>query len=197
MGHLYKQESTKAGVNLNVLNDFVNIIQNAHVLNLLGNFSNSGSNINNINSSNNDNLVSSIGNFTNILGNLSTTIPNNQNNSSLNITNNFSNIINKYDNDLKKLMEFSKNVTNIVYVEGFPFETSEREISHIFRPFPGFLSVRLITREKNGEKTIICFADFENVYQSSICIYTLQGYRFDKNDLVGLHFSYGVNKQKK
>ena len=183
--------------NLNVLNDFVNIIQNAHVLNLLGNFSNSGSNINNINSSNNDNLVSSIGNFTNILGNLSTTIPNNQNNSSLNITNNFSNIINKYDNDLKKLMEFSKNVTNIVYVEGFPFETSEREISHIFRPFPGFLSVRLITREKNGEKTIICFADFENVYQSSICIYTLQGYRFDKNDLVGLHFSYGVNKQKK
>ena len=103
----------------------------------------------------------------------------------------------KYDNELKKLMNFPKNATDIVYVEGFPYETSEREICHIFRPFTGFQSVRLITREKNGEKTLICFADFENVYQSTICIYTLQGYRFDKNDLVGLHFSYGVNKQKK
>ena len=42
-----------------------------------------------------------------------------------------------------------------------------------------------------------CFADFENVIQSTICINTLQGYRFDKNDLVGLHCSYGISKNKK
>ena len=35
----------------------------------------------------------------------------------------------------------------------------------IFRPYPGFKSVRLIPREKNsGEKVIFCFADFENAF---------------------------------
>ena len=35
----------------------------------------------------------------------------------------------------------------------------------IFRPFPGFKSVRLIHREKKpGEKVILCFADFENPF---------------------------------
>jgi hypothetical protein len=33
--------------------------------------------------------------------------------------------------------------------------------------------------------------------QSTICINTLQGYRFSKDDLIGLHFSYGVTKGKK
>ena len=102
----------------------------------------------------------------------------------------------KFDDYFKKNMEFKRNATNIVYVEGLPNGSSDREVAHMFRPFPGFKSVRLITREKNGEKSIICFADFENVIQSTVCINTLQGYRFDKNDLVGLHFSYGVNKNK-
>ena len=185
--------------NLNVLNDFVNMLQNAQALNIFGNLANlpNGNN----NNSSNDTITPSLGNFGNILGNISNTMTStNQisHNSNLNNNpNNTSNMIMKYDNEIKKLMNFPKNATNIVYVEGFPYETTEREISHVFRPFPGYMSVRLITREKNGEKTLICFADFENVYQSTICIYTLQGYRFDKNDLVGLHFSYGVNKHKK
>lgn len=91
----------------------------------------------------------------------------------------------------------NNNASNIVYVEGIPTNASEREVAHIFRPFPGYKSLRLITKEKNGQDTILCFADFESIPQSTACINTLQGYRFDKNDLVGLHCSYGVSKAKK
>lgn len=109
----------------------------------------------------------------------------------------FLNSLHKFDDKFKQFLDFKKNATNIVYVEGLPLNTSEREVAHLFRPFPGFKSVRLITREKSGEKSLICFADFEDILQATICINTLQGYRFDKNDLVGLHFSYGVTKSKK
>lgn len=105
--------------------------------------------------------------------------------------------IDKYDEYFQYNKGQGRSATNIVYVEGMPYGTNEREVSHLFRPFPGFQSVRLITRVKDGEKTLLCFADFENVIQSTICINTLQGYRFDKSDLVGLHFSYGVSKYKK
>jgi hypothetical protein len=111
-------------------------------------------------------------------------------------SNQFYNNLIKFDDYFNSSQDFKKNATNIVYVEGLPNDTTEREISHVFRPFVGFKSVRLISREKNGQKSLICFADFEDVMQSTICINTLQGYRFDKNDLVGLHFSYGVNKHK-
>lgn len=107
----------------------------------------------------------------------------------------FSSSFFKYDDFFRKQMGFKHNATNIVYVEGLPSNTTEREIAHLFRPFPGFKSVRLISREKNGGKSLICFADFESILQSTICINTLQGYRFDKRDLVGLHFSYGVSKR--
>ena len=182
--------------NLNVLTDFVSLLQNAQALNLLNNYNSLPAGNNNNSNQIVDNPT--LSNLGNILGNLANNNTNTNSNNQLtnNTTSNLGNFM-KYDNELKKLMDFPKSATNIVYVEGFPYETSEREISHIFRPFSGFLSVRLITKEKNGEKTLICFADFENVIQSSTCIYTLQGYRFDKNDLVGLHFSYGVNKQKK
>ena len=184
--------------NLNMLTDFVNILQNTQALNLFSNLTGLSNGNNNTASNEVINPTSNINNFTSLIGNLASSIASTNQPVVTNTQSNGStNSLIKFDNELKKIMDFPKNATNIVYVEGFPYETTEREISHIFRPFPGFLSVRLITREKNGEKTLICFADFENVYQSTICIYTLQGYRFDKNDLVGLHFSYGVNKQKK
>jgi RNA recognition motif-containing protein len=103
----------------------------------------------------------------------------------------------RFDSNFKNMMDFRKQATNIVYVEGLPNDVSEREVAHLFRPFPGFKSVRLITKDKKGEKSILCFADFEDIIQSTICINTLQGYRFDKNDLVGLHFSYGISKSKR
>jgi hypothetical protein len=123
----------------------------------------------------------------------------NQNNTSTSNSksNSFLNSVHKYDDKFKHFLDFKKNATNIVYVEGLPLNATEREVAHVFRPFPGFKSVRLITRDKGGEKSVICFADFDDILQSTVCINTLQGYRFDKNDLVGLHFSYGVSKQKK
>ena len=103
-----------------------------------------------------------------------------------------------------------KNATNTIYVEGIRCDATEREVSRkfkmflsykvcsfsdIFRPFRGFKSVRLIPREKGpDEKVILCFADFENALQTTIVINTLQGYRFDKDDIWGLQFSY-ANKQ--
>ena len=55
--------------------------------------------------------------------------------------------------------------------------------------------MRLIPREINAdEKVMLCFADFENSLQTTLVINTLQGYRFDKDDIWGLQFSY-ANKQ--
>ena len=65
--------------------------------------------------------------------------------------------------DESKILPIPKNATNTVYVQGIPTDASEREVAHIFRPFVGFKTVRLIPREKrHGEKVILCFADFEN-----------------------------------
>jgi len=65
--------------------------------------------------------------------------------------------------DESQILPISKNATNTVYVEGIPTNASEREVAHIFRPFVGFKTVRLIPREKRqGEKVMLCFADFEN-----------------------------------
>ena len=38
-------------------------------------------------------------------------------------------------------------------------------------------------KRKIGKLTKIGFVGFENILQSTICINTLQGYRFDKKDL--------------
>ena len=51
--------------------------------------------------------------------------------------------------------------------------------------------MRLIPRNKGPEgKVLFCFADFENSLQTTVVINTLQGYRFDKDDIWGLQFSY-------
>jgi len=100
---------------------------------------------------------------------------------------------------MDKIFHIPKNATNTVYVEGIPTDASEREVSHIFRPFKGFKAVRLITRTKNGDKldkTVLCFADFESSLQTTIVINTLQGYRFNKDDHKGLSFSYATINNK-
>lgn len=99
--------------------------------------------------------------------------------------------------DESKILPIPKNATNTVYVEGIPTDATEREVAHIFRPFVGFKTVRLIPREKRqGEKVILCFADFENTLQTTIVINTLQGYRFDRDDILGLQFSYAMTNNK-
>jgi RNA recognition motif-containing protein len=72
------------------------------------------------------------------------------------------------------IIPIPKNATNTVYVEGIPVDASEREVAHIFRPFIGFRTVRLIRREKRpGEKVVFCFVDFETPLQTTIVINTL------------------------
>ena len=62
-----------------------------------------------------------------------------------------------------QILPIPKNATNTVYVEGIPLDATEREVAHIFRPFIGFKTVRLIPREKKpGDRVILCFADFES-----------------------------------
>ena len=95
-------------------------------------------------------------------------------------------------------MPIPKNATSTVYVEGLPVDATEREVAHIFRPFPGFKTVRLVPREKKqGEKLLLCFADFENSVQTTVVINTLQGYRFDRDDILGLQFSYANQNSNK
>ena len=61
----------------------------------------------------------------------------------------------------------------------------------IFRPYPGFQQIRLIRKSTStGREYLLCFVDFENNLQSTICMNTLQGYRFDKHDKIGLKISY-------
>lgn len=60
-----------------------------------------------------------------------------------------------------------------LYVEGIPGDASERELAHIFRPFPGYISLRL--RAKGGRNLgtssvtldAICFVEFESSYHVS------------------------------
>ena len=86
------------------------------------------------------------------------------------------------------ILPIPPNATNTVYVEGIPSDATEREVSHIFRPFPGFQTMRLIQRDKkhSSEKVVFCFADFESPLQTTVVINTLQGYRFDRDDVLGL-----------
>ena len=67
-----------------------------------------------------------------------------------------------------------KDATSCLYVEGIPNDATEREVSHIFRPFPGYLMARLIPKvSQAGRKFFFCFVDFENKIQASICQSTL------------------------
>ena len=92
--------------------------------------------------------------------------------------------------------------TLTVTLSGIPGDATEREVSHIFRPFPGFLSARLIPKtSKNDRKYFFCFVDFENHIQASVTMQTLQGYRFHYRDVKGLKINFatpsGIIRQKK
>jgi len=55
-----------------------------------------------------------------------------------------------------------ENATSCLYVEGIPRDATQREVSHIFRPFPGFVLARLIPKTSRvGKRYFFCFVDFE------------------------------------
>ena len=91
-----------------------------------------------------------------------------------------------------------KDATNGLYIDGIPNDATEREVAHIFRPFPGFIDVRLIKKQApSGRVYYYCFIDFKNPLQATIALNTLQGYRFHKNDSTGLKISFAVDKKRR
>jgi RNA recognition motif-containing protein len=78
-------------------------------------------------------------------------------------------------------------------LQGVPNDATEREVSHIFRPFPGFVNARLISKKtREGRKFFFCFVDFENKKQASIVLHTLQGYKFHNKDPSGVRISFAT-----
>jgi len=91
------------------------------------------------------------------------------------------------------------NAASTLYVEGVAHDATDREVAHIFRPFPGFQSVRTSTREsrKYPDSTyLLCFVEFDNPHLATNAMQMLQGYKFDlnkKDQSRGLRISYAAN----
>ncbi|CAM9367759.1 unnamed protein product [Ascophyllum nodosum] len=76
-----------------------------------------------------------------------------------------------------------------LYVEGIPGDATERELAHIFRPFPGYISLRLRAKGGRGNAgnssssgDAICFVEFESPYHATIAKMGVVDYRLDKLD---------------
>jgi len=87
-----------------------------------------------------------------------------------------------------------------LFVDGLPLDATEREVSHIFRPWAGFQHVRILTKESQqypNKVYNLCFVEFDNKYQSTMAMQALQGYKLDKNDNRGIHISYARGDKPK
>jgi len=91
------------------------------------------------------------------------------------------------------------DASSTLYVEGLPADATEREIAHIFRPFPGYQSLRILTKESKQNPSRVynlCFIEFDNKYQATFALNHLQGYRLDKDDTKGLSMTYAKSERK-
>lgn len=77
------------------------------------------------------------------------------------------------------------DASSTLFVEGLPADCTRREVSHVFRPFPGFREVRLVNKESRhagGEPWVLCFVDFSSPSQAAVALDCLEGYEFDPHD---------------
>lgn len=96
-------------------------------------------------------------------------------------------------------LQLPPDAIQTLFVEGVPKDCSTREVNHVFRPFHGFQSARLVlhqSKQKPGESTMLCFAEFENAQLATICMYCLQGYVFDRDDPDSNKLRLSYAKQK-
>jgi len=94
---------------------------------------------------------------------------------------------------------YPPDASTTLYVEGLPLDATEREVAHIFRPFPGYQSVRILRKEskQNPSRAYnLCFIEFDSKYQATIAMNALHGYRMDKNDTKGLKITYAKTERK-
>tara|TARA_B100000405_G_scaffold169158_1_gene118331 strand:+ start:68 stop:340 length:273 start_codon:yes stop_codon:yes gene_type:complete len=82
-----------------------------------------------------------------------------------------------------------------LHVSGVPKDATVREICHIFRPFDGFQSARLVP-SKDPERGPLCFAEFTNPELAFVALETLEGYLIDRDDpdSSALHIAFAKNK---
>lgn len=73
----------------------------------------------------------------------------------------------------------------VLFIDGLPLDCTSREAAHIFRPFIGYKEVRIVHKEPKkpgGEKTLLCFVEFNDLRHAAIAREALQGYKFDEQD---------------
>jgi len=63
-----------------------------------------------------------------------------------------------------------------LFVGGVPPDASKRELSHIFRQYAGFMSMRLVQKER-----LLCFVSFATPAQAEFVANALTGYVFDQD----------------
>jgi hypothetical protein len=71
------------------------------------------------------------------------------------------------------------DASSTLYVEGVPADATRREMAHVFRPFEGFRSTRLVAKE--NVRGPLCFAEFDDARCASKAKDTLQGYLIDRD----------------
>eukprot|EP01066_Platyproteum_vivax_P003227 Platyproteum_vivax@DN14118_c0_g1_i1.p1 len=85
--------------------------------------------------------------------------------------------------------------SNSVYVDNLPDDISERELAHIFRPYPGYLQCRINKKSERSQlfvpgRTVFGFVEFQTTDQATLTIHNLQGYHVDRRDEVGIRLAY-------
>lgn len=92
------------------------------------------------------------------------------------------------------------DAASTLYVEGLPLDATEREVAHIFRQVPGYISLRIMPKESKQHPVSrtfnLCFVEFDNKFQATVALHHLQGYKIDKNDTKGLTISYAKTARK-
>eukprot|EP01087_Luapelamoeba_hula_P009179 TRINITY_DN2358_c0_g1_i1.p1 TRINITY_DN2358_c0_g1~~TRINITY_DN2358_c0_g1_i1.p1 ORF type:complete len:255 (-),score=35.45 TRINITY_DN2358_c0_g1_i1:85-849(-) len=94
------------------------------------------------------------------------------------------------------------NASETLYVQGLPGDIHRREIAHIFRPWAGYQSTRLIQKESTqfpDTMHTLCFVEFESSLHATMAMHALQGYRLDEDDVSSpmLSITYAKNKRPK
>jgi len=85
------------------------------------------------------------------------------------------------------------DASSTLYVEGLPIDATEREVSHIFRLYPGYQSVRIMAKETKTfpQRTYnLCFVEFSSKYNAMMALQGAQGYPMELNDTKGLAISF-------
>jgi hypothetical protein len=78
----------------------------------------------------------------------------------------------------------------VLIAEGLPIDATEREVSHVFRPFSGYRKLKLAMKESSrGTKYLVAKVDFDTAYQATFARTALKHYLFDEKSDETLDFT--------